>query len=219
MTLDDLKRLVDLGEGPFVEFKRRVPQGERIAREVIALANARGGKLLLGVDDDGSIVGVRDAEEERFALRTALEAHCDPMIEVDLALVAITMRREVLVVDVPESPEKPHFLVGTNNGSTNARVAYVRVGEQSVEASREAIRLMRFERAPHDVRFEFGEKERVLMRYLDRHETITVAEFARIAGIPLRRASQTLVLLAKAELLRLHPSDGADFFTLAYDVA
>src|SRR5690606_28111382 len=143
---------------------------ERIAREIIALANARGGKLLLGVDDDGTIVGLRDAEEERFVLRQALDTHCDPIVEVGLELVAVTAKREVLVVDVPESREKPHFLVGTTNGSAGTRVAYVRVGEQSVEASREAVRLMKFEREPHDVHFEFGEKERALMRYLDRHE-------------------------------------------------
>lgn len=218
MDLHDLKRYVSFGEGTFIEFKRRVPQPERIAKEVIALANARGGKLFLGVDDDGSIYGLRDVEEERFALRQALEAHCDPPVVVDTETVAVTHKREVLVVDVPESREKPHYLVGAVNGSGNRRIAYVRVDDQSIEASREVVRLMKHERDPQDVRFEFGEKERTLMRYLDRYERITVEGFARLAGVPRRSASQTLVLLAKANLLRLHPDEKADFFTLAYDV-
>ena len=79
--------------------------------------------------------------------------------------------------------------------------------------------MMKHERDPRDVRFEFGDKERVLMRYLDRYEQITVEGFARLVDIPKRRASQTLVLLTKANLLRLHPDEKADYFTLAYDGA
>lgn len=218
MDLRDLKRYVSSGEGFYIEFKRRTPQPDRLAKEVIAFANARGGKIFVGVDDDGTIRGVKDAEEERFALRQALDGYCDPDVEVDIVAVPIARRREVIVVDVPESPLKPHYLVGVQNGSGRARTAYVRVADQSIEASREAIRLMKHERNPKDVRFEFGDKERTLMRYLDRHEQITVEAFARLVDIPRRRASQTLVLLAKADLLRLHPNERADYFTLAYDV-
>jgi predicted HTH transcriptional regulator len=218
MNLHDLKRYVSFGEGFYIEFKRRSPQPERIAKEVIAFANARGGKLFVGVDDDGTIRGVKDAEEERFSFRQALDAHCDPPVEVSIIAVPIARRREVIVVDVPESPDKPHYLFGATTGNGKTRTAYVRVADQSIEASREAIRLMKHERDPKDVRFEFGEKERTLMRYLDRHEQITVDAFARLVDIPRRRASQTLVLLAKADLLRLHPDERADYFTLAYDV-
>ena len=55
MTLQELNQLASLGEGPSLEFKRKVPRPERIAKEVIAFANTRGGRLLLGVDDDGTI--------------------------------------------------------------------------------------------------------------------------------------------------------------------
>jgi predicted HTH transcriptional regulator len=219
MDLQDVKRYVSLGEGLHVEFKRRMPRPERIAKEVVALANAQGGHLFLGVDDDGTIVGLRDVLEEEFALLEALSAHVDPAVEVRLARVPVTPRREVLVVDVPASPDKPHYVIGNGAASEGDGVAYVRVGASSVEASREAVRLMKHERAPRDVRFEFGEKERKLMTYLDRHERITVDGFAQLAGIPRRSASQTLVLLAKANVLRLHWEQGDDYFTLAYNAA
>ena len=221
MTHDDLKRLVALGEGLQIEFKQRVPQPERIAREVIALANTRGGKVLVGVGDDGEIVGVKDPDEEVFALRAALDARGAPPVPLSVEGVRVSRRREVLVVDVPESAAKPHFLVDEPSGDGLApadaarRTAFVRVGSMSVEASREAVRLMRAERNGADVRFRFGDAEQLLMKYLERHERVTVREYARLAALAERDASHTLVLLTRAGILVHHPDAQEDFFTHA----
>jgi predicted HTH transcriptional regulator len=212
MTLQDLTRLVSLGEGPFLEFKRKVPQPERIAKEIIAFANTRGGRLLLGVDDDGSVLGVKDAEEEEFALRHSLERFCRPLVAFEIERVAISRKRDVIVVKVRESDEKPHYVVNEGDGS---KTAYVRVEDMSVEASREKVRLMKAERNPRDARFTFGEKELLLMRYLESYGRITVDQFAILAHISRRRASQTLVLMTRARVLTLHARPGQDYFTLA----
>jgi predicted HTH transcriptional regulator len=220
MDVQDLKRLVGLGEGAHLEFKRRVPRPDRIAKEVIALANTNGGKVLVGVDDDGSLVGVKDAEEELFALQEALETHCEPPVALAINGVRISRRREVLVIDVPRSAQRPHYLISdepTANRSAPLRKAYVRIGAESVEASREAVSLMKAERDPRDVRFTFGEAEQQLMRYLERYERITVREYARLSGLPVWRASRTLVLMARAGVLQFHPDTGEDSFTVAYE--
>lgn len=217
MTLQELNQLVALGEGSHLEFKRKVPKAERIAKEVIAFANTNGGRLLLGVDDDGTVVGVRDAEEEEFVLHHALSAHCDPPVAYNAERVQVTNRREVIIVYVPASKDKPHFLVNgaTENGAPG-RTAYVRVDDKSVEASRESVRLMRADPSAEKVTFEFGEKELMLMRYLEKYGRITVRQFASLANIPRRSASQTLVLLTRASILRLHTDAKHDYFTLAY---
>jgi len=212
MTLQELSQLVATGESRYLEFKRRVPRPGRIAKEVIALANTHGGRLLLGVEDDGSILGVRDAEEEEFALRRALQERCEPMVEVITERVPVTNKRDVIVVRVPESSHKPHYL---KNGARRDK-AYVRVEDMSVEASREAVRLMRAQQDTSDVMFEFGEKEQTLMRYLDSYGRITVQQFATLVDIPFKQASHTLVLLAKANILQLHRNDQDDYFTVAY---
>lgn len=218
MTHDDLKRLVLLGEGARLEFKNRVPRPERIAREVIAFANTDGGTVLIGVDDDGTLVGLRDAEEELFALTTALRARIEPDVHVEISAVGVSRRRDVLVVQVPPSDARPHILVpepGTT-GEAARQHAYVRVGEHSVEASREAVRVMRADGRGEAVAFTFGEPERRLLEYLDRHERITVAEYARMAEMPPWRASKTLVALVRAGIVRLHNgAGGEDVFTAA----
>ncbi|MEM9666450.1 MAG: ATP-binding protein, partial [Bacteroidota bacterium] len=51
-TLTDLTKLIATGEGLHLEFKRKVPSPARFSKEVVALANTQGGRLLIGVDDD-----------------------------------------------------------------------------------------------------------------------------------------------------------------------
>ena len=220
MTLPEITRLVALGEGLHIEFKRKVPQPKRLAKEIIAFANTEGGRLLLGVDDDGTILGVRDAEEEEYSFREALQQHCDPPVQVISERVPISRKRDLIMVRVPPSEARPHYLIdrenGTVNGTGKERVAYVRVKDMSIEASREAIRLMRSRKNQKDVRFEFGEKELKLMRYLDTYGQITVEQFANLANMHPRKASQTLVLLTRARVLAFHTSHHQDYFTRTY---
>jgi len=212
MNPADLKRLVRIGEGYHLEFKRKVSSPIRIAREAIALANTWGGAILIGVDDDGSIVGVKDAEEELFDLRKALEEHCDPPIPLQFETVPISRKREVIVATVEESDSKPHFL--RTPEEPYRRQAFVRVDEQTLIASKEMEELLKQERSSEGVRFEFGDKELFLLRYLEEYGQIGVDAFSRIARIDREEASATLVVLTRARILRLVPSEKGDSFVL-----
>ena len=133
MTLPDLARLAAAGEGLTIEFKKRVPSPEKLAREVIAFANTQGGRLLVGVDDDGTLAGLKDAIEEEYALREAIARHCDPPVPFGTERVMLASRREVLVVRVPASTARPHVLVGVERSAAGeAPPAFVRVGASSV---------------------------------------------------------------------------------------
>ncbi|MEX1054891.1 MAG: ATP-binding protein, partial [Rhodothermales bacterium] len=93
MTLQELTQLASLGEGANLEFKRKVPRPERFAKEMIAFANTQGGRLLLGVDDDGAVVGLRDVEEEEFVLNRAMSRHCSPELSFSMEHVPVAHRR------------------------------------------------------------------------------------------------------------------------------
>ena len=214
MTPRELEQLVDLGEGISLEFKRRVPRPERIAKEILAFANTNGGRILLGVSDDGTIEGFQNVSEQTFLLRQATESHCSPPVEYNTERIVVGERQDGIVVTVPESGEKPHSLVSEAvNGE--GRV-YVRVEERSVEASDETVQRLRNQRPGERVTFEFGETESLLMRYLDDYGRITVPQLAQLADISPENASQTLLRLARADLLHLHESEDGDYFTLNY---
>lgn len=216
MTRRELEQLVDLGEGISLEFKRRVPQSERIAKEMVALANTHGGRIVLGVDDDGTITGIDHASEEEFLLRQAVESHCRPPVDYQTKRVVIEPRCDVLVVTIPESSTKPHFVVRNGQPEGDGGAAYVRVETKSMEASPETLEELQNQDEKTGVTFEFGETESLLMRYLDDYGRISVSQLAQLADISAERASQTLLRLTKADLLHLHPDEDGDYFTLNY---
>jgi predicted HTH transcriptional regulator len=216
MTPRELEQLVDLGEGISVEFKRRVPQPQRIAKEIVALTNTHGGRIVLGVDDDGTILGIDHASEEEFLLREAVEAHCRPSIDYQTERIVVEPRCDVLVVTIPESSTKPHVVVSDPEEGRDEGAAYVRVEAKSLEASPETVQELREQKNRSGVTFEFGETESLLMRYLDDYGRISVSQLAQLADIPPERASQTLLRLTKADLLHLHPDEDGDYFTLNY---
>ncbi len=215
MTAADIERLAGRGEGPTLEFKQRTPEPPRLAKEIIAFANTDGGRLIIGIDDDGNVVGVKDAEEEEFTLRNALEAHCAPRIKWRTERVEITRKRDVVVVAVPRSKLRPHFLIGVDR--RDEKTAYIRVGDRSIEASREAVELMTAAENGDDVQFEFREVELRLMKYLERYGRISAKSFSRFVNIPDEEAGKVLVTLTRAGILVHHIDLEGDYFTMLYD--
>ena len=99
MKLNDLNILVQEGEGTTLEFKENLSPS--ISRELVALANTIGGKILLGVSDNGKVVGVQDSNTLRARVQD-IARNCDPPVKIREEVVD-----RVLVVHVRESESKP----------------------------------------------------------------------------------------------------------------
>ncbi len=223
MDYKDVLRLIEDGEGYEIEFKRKVSTPEKIARALIAFANTKGGHILFGVDDDGSIIGVESEKSEVDLIRLAGTAYCYPEIHPAIDIVAFN-GRDVIVATVEESADKPHFFTGENAGNGNGQgddhtSVFIRVNDKTLMASKEVVKILRAERpdAP-PMRIEIGDNERRLFRYLDDNERITTKEFSRLVNISEQRATRILVSLVRAGVMRIHTLEKRDFFTLAYDV-
>ncbi|MDZ7691631.1 MAG: ATP-binding protein [Balneolaceae bacterium] len=106
MSYLDVKNLAQTGEGTYLEFKRTIPSAEKIAREIAAFANTNGGTLLVGVDDDKSLVGVKGYHEEEFLLNKATYEICEPSVDITIEVVHFG-ERDLLVIRVPEVENKP----------------------------------------------------------------------------------------------------------------
>ena len=99
MNPSALEILLQEGEGTLLEYKESLSAS--FARELVALANTLGGKILLGVRDDGTVAGVGDSNELRARIQD-IARNCDPPVKVLLERVG-----KVTVVVVRESDAKP----------------------------------------------------------------------------------------------------------------
>lgn len=212
MQLAALKKLVAQGEGQRLEFKRKAAFPEKIVREVVAFANAEGGTLLVGIDDNGEIPGLKHPDDDEYVLRQAIAKHCNPPVKYDLERVKIGLNRQVLVYQIHESEAKPVFAI--YNFRTGRGRAYVRVADRSIQASREMRQILQARQSPQPQGFTYGENERKLMQHLGQHGKTSVEQYAQAANLPRAEASQILVRLTLAGVLNILPQENNDDFVM-----
>ncbi|NTV46536.1 MAG: ATP-binding protein [Chlorobiales bacterium] len=212
----ELLRLVDRGEDIQTEFKRLVHSPEKIAKSMVAFANTSGGVILVGVDDDKRIVGIKSEKEIIEIIEEAGQNFIEPEVDFDLEIVEFK-GRDVLMVTVEESPDKPHFHLTTVRDphtlkKKTERKVYIRNGSKNTAASKEIVSLMSAEKRP--LRISYGENERTLFRYLDAYHRITLKEFSQLVNISSRRATKILISLVRAGVIHLHTEGKDHYYTL-----
>ena len=100
MDIREIKKLLKEGETDTIEFKRKANFPEKIVKEIVAFANTKGGKLFIGVDDDGYVTGIKNFTEDVYSLQEAITNYCTPPIKYHLDVVKISDKRAVLLYDI-----------------------------------------------------------------------------------------------------------------------
>ena len=217
MNRRHLLELIEEGENLQCEFKRHFTTPEKIAREMIAFANTKGGYIIFGVDDDKTVVGVDSEKSESEMIKDAAENYCEPPLNYSIDFIEL-YGKELVVASIPESDNKPHRLQDYQNElDINKAVVIVRVNDKSVQASKEMVRILRANSADLALKkYTIGQTEKMVFEYLDKFERISVKELSNLVNISERRASRTLVKMVRANLLLIHTKDnGEEFFTAA----
>ena len=207
MTKSELLELVTNGENSGVEFKRDTIDNRELAKELVALANLRGGCLLLGVDRDGTIAGltrnVEDLEEWAMqACRDKIRPELNPYFEI---IRDATPGRTVAALAVERGWTVHHVW------HDHHRTYYIRVGTTNREASQEELaRLFQHRRA---IRLETQPVSGTTVEDLDRRRIVDY--FARVrqqappVDSPPADWYEQAEALAKAEDLETWRDSGA----------
>ena len=132
MTKADLLELLANGENSHVAFNRDDLRPEILAREVVAFANFQGGRVILGVEDDGTIVGAGRANLEEWITDTVFGQYVHPTIMPFYQEIRIDDQRRIAVLSIDQGITKPYVV--RNNQREDI---YVRMGSTSRLASRE----------------------------------------------------------------------------------
>jgi predicted HTH transcriptional regulator len=217
MNRRHLLELIEEGENLQCEFKRHFTTSEKIAREMIAFANTKGGYLIFGVDDDREVVGVDSEKAESEMIKDAADNYCEPSLHYSIDFIEL-YGKEVVIVSIPESDSKPHRIQDyLNDLDINKAIVLVRINDKSVQASKEMVRILRANSSNMALKkYQIGDVEKRVFEYLSLYERISVKELSNLVNISERRASRTLVKMVRANLLLIHTKDnGEEFFTAA----
>lgn len=128
LTLDATGRIVET-EGKTLEFKRDLSSPTRPLRTVVAFANSAGGRLVIGVNDDGTVAGVTDPLSEEERITSLITDRISPQLVPAIDLVTMG-EATILVVDVPLSTRRPHYMTDQGLGAG----VYVRLGSSTRQA-------------------------------------------------------------------------------------
>jgi hypothetical protein len=163
------------GEGQTLDFKQRIDSARKIAKTLVAFANSEGGSLLIGVKDNGRIVGIAP-EEEYYMIDLAARRYTQP-VTAFTAKTHIIDNKAILEVHVPPQPEKRPLRALEEDGRWRA---YVRISDQTRLAGSFLEAFWEAQKKPQHIRFR--REEELLLRYLREHPTIDEKAYRALLG-------------------------------------
>jgi len=182
-----IKKLIAEGEHQRLDFKFEISDSSKIARTMVAFANTDGGRLLVGVKDNGIIAGVR-SEEELYMAEGAASLHCRPEVPIETKEWIID-GRTVLEILIKAGSEKP-YMAPDPDGEWRA---YIRQEDENFVANSVQMKVWELEGSSENTLIRYREEERMLLEYLDNHHRIGMGKFQKIAGVNRKKAELILV--------------------------
>ncbi|MBR4560473.1 MAG: ATP-binding protein [Bacteroidales bacterium] len=181
-----IQDLIQEGEHQMLDFKFEISDSRRIARSLAAFANTDGGRLLVGVKDNGAIAGVR-SDEEIHMIQAAAEMYCQPKVEYTTEEWEIN-GKTVLEVIIPKDKYHKHK-APDNQGIYKI---FVRVKDENLVADSVLIKVWKADKFARPAKIAFTDTETLLLHYLREHGEITLKEFQELAHISKRKAEAIL---------------------------
>ena len=210
MRATNIKKMIFEGEGVTLDFKKTITSCEKIARTMISFANNKGGRLLIGVADDGSIKGVKSEDEERYMITRAAQMFAKPALEPVFEEVYVDDKL-VLVVEIPESDTKPHYALAEDGKWW----VYVRVKDKSVLASKIVVDVLKHSADKNGILIEYSTKEKALLEYLAERERINVPEYCKLVNLSRRNAQRIIVNMVLSGVIKVHTTEKEEYYTAA----
>ena len=184
-----LQDMIAQGEHQQQDFKYKITDAPKLARSVSAFANTDGGRLLIGVRDDGSIHGVR-SEEEIFMMHAAACRYCTPVPTIKFETLHVPTEphggrlRTVVICTILPSDQRPVMAL-----EDDRRTAYIRVADENIVASPVHLAIWRQEARLRGEAYADSSEEHALLSAINQHPQ----------GLPLN------ALLRAAAAIHSHP--------------
>jgi predicted HTH transcriptional regulator len=191
-----IQKLIQQGEHQTQDFKYCISDSKKIARSLVAFANTDGGRLLIGIKDNGRIAGVR-SEEEYYMVESAAKIYSKP--PVDFTTKQYTVEgKTVLEVIIEPSSEKPHFA----RDEDGKWLAYFRKDDENRLATKVMIEVWKARKSNKGILINYSDDEKILLNYLENNEKISVGKYSRIAHLSYKKAEQIIINFLTINILK-----------------
>jgi len=208
--MDDKRYLLNLireGEHQQQDFKYRVSDACKLAKSVSAFANTDGGRLLIGVRDDGVLSGVR-SEEEIFMIHQAAYKYCKPEPSIKFDTYHIE-GRTIVIATIPPSVKRPVF-AEDEEGSMRA---YIRIKDENIIASPVHRALWRESRKPQGSVITYDDTVRHILGFLKNR--LTLNQLVRLSKLPRHKVITLLARLILFSTVKWEYSNQQFIYMLA----
>lgn len=196
------------GESETQDFKQTISDASKIAKTLVAFANNKGGTLLIGVRDNGSICGIR-SEDEKYMLELAGSFYCSPPIEVSVTEHEID-HKTVLEAKILEGNDKPYY---AKNEDGNWWV-YHRVGDQTLQASAVMYQVIKKQSRQRDNISVYSFLESEILNTLKPEKGTTLSDLQRGLKIQKNRVIYSLAKLIHFDLVKVEYQQKMEYFLL-----
>ncbi len=204
---DRLMQWIKEGEHERLDFKRTVKKPEKIARNLVAFANKKGGIILIGISDYGEILGI-DPEQEKYILCEAANRFCIPKIPLRFRVYRSQGLR-VLAVEVEAKKSVEHRAI-----DQSGQMRYwIRQDDECVSDEKRLAEISELESKDDPIAI-FSEREEGLIQFLKKYHSITVPQFMKLSELPFDRAKKSLDRLFHVGVLERHGPKGKRNYTL-----
>ena len=204
-----IHKLIAQGEHQQLDFKFEIADSRKIAKTFVAFANTDGGRLLIGVKDNGVIAGVR-SEEEKYMAEAAARMYSSPNVKFDYKEWMVDGKK-VLEVAIPKGNERPYY---AHNEEDKWRV-YIRVKDQNILANKVLINAWKRKARPEGTYVNYTDKEKLILEYLEENDTITLSKFRKIAKISAYKAENILTNFLVLDIIEIEISEKQVLYKLS----
>ena len=192
---DYIHALIAEGEHQQQDFKFEISDARKIAKTLSAFANTDGGRLLIGVKDNGKIAGVR-SEEEKYMIEAAAQLYCVPEVRYSMDTY-IVEGRQVLVVTIEETPHKPVYA----KDETGKPLAYLRIKDENILATPIHLRVWQQSDSPRGELIRYTEHEQLLLEQLEQGRLLSLNRYCRQTGVSRRAAEHLLAKFIRYDIV------------------
>ncbi|MCK5135671.1 MAG: ATP-binding protein [Bacteroidales bacterium] len=203
-----LRSLIAEGEHQKLDFKFEINDARKIARTLSAFSNTDGGRLLIGVKDNGRISGVR-SEEEFYMVESAASLYCKPEIKFTSRNHSIE-GKNVLDIYIPPATKKPVYA----RDEENRWMAYVRVADQNILANIIQLEVWKDEKRTRGKLLKFTRHEEILLGYLEKEPDASLSKIQRDTGFRRNELVSLMTKLVRFDVVEMWFNEGRNSFRL-----